>query len=72
MQGYGTIVLETQMQLNAQAVEKPTHIFVQAGVGALAASIFGFYHTLFGQNSPKCITVEPTNAACLLRVLRVK
>jgi diaminopropionate ammonia-lyase len=66
MQGYGTIVLETQMQLNAQAVEKPTHIFVQAGVGALAASIFGFYHTLFDKNSPKCITVEPTNAACLL------
>jgi diaminopropionate ammonia-lyase len=66
MQGYGTIVLETQMQLNAQAIEKPTHIFVQAGVGALAASIFGFYHTLFNQNSPKCITVEPTNAACLL------
>ena len=27
---------------------------------------FGFYHTLFDQNSPKCITVEPTNAACLL------
>ena len=38
---------------------------VQAGVGALAAAVIGFYHSLFGQDAPICVVVEPENAACL-------
>ncbi|MPN48422.1 Diaminopropionate ammonia-lyase [bioreactor metagenome] len=44
---------------------KPTHLFIQAGVGALAASVIGFYHALFGQDAPKCIVVEPDEAPCI-------
>lgn len=65
MQGYTSMILETQAQLSGSGVVKPTHVFVQAGVGALAASVIGFYHTLFGQDAPKCIVVEPENAACI-------
>jgi len=65
MQGYTTMFLETQEQFSAQGMIKPSHIFVQAGVGALAASVIGFYHALFPGDAPICIVVEPDNAACL-------
>jgi len=67
MQGYTTMTAEIQEQLSGQGLIKPTHIFVQAGVGALAAAVIGYYHSLFGQDAPKCIVVEPENAACLLQ-----
>ena len=53
MQGYTTMFSETQEQLAAQGIVKPTHIFVQAGVGALAASMIGFYRGLFGYGDTK-------------------
>jgi len=65
MQGYTTMMSEIQEQFAAQGLTKPTHVFVQAGVGALAASVIGFYHALFRENAPKCVVVEPENAACL-------
>lgn len=65
MQGYTTLVSETQEQLAAMGMIKPTHIFVQAGVGALAASVIGHYHSLFKKDAPICVVVEPEKAACL-------
>lgn len=65
MQGYSTIFTEAQEQLAAQGIIKPTHVFVQAGVGALAASCIGYYAHLFGAERPVSVVVEPDNAACL-------
>ena len=65
MQGYNTMLLEAQEQFSSQGIVKPTHVFVQAGVGAMAASVIGFYSALFKEDSPKFIVVEPENAACL-------
>lgn len=65
MQGYTTMFSEVQEQLAAQGIIRPTHIFIQAGVGALAASIIGFYHSLFGEDAPLCVVTEPDRAACL-------
>ena len=70
MQGYTTMFLETQKQFSAQGIIKPTHIFVQAGVGALAASVIGFYHSLFGDEAPICVVVEPEKAACLYESMK--
>ena len=66
MQGYTTMLSEAQEQLAAQGLSQPTHIFVQAGVGSLAAATIGFYHNLFGDSIRTCV-VEPTQAACLYR-----
>jgi diaminopropionate ammonia-lyase len=66
MQGYTTMLSEAQEQLAAQGLSQPTHIFVQAGVGSLAAATIGFYHNLFGDSIQTCV-VEPTKAACLYR-----
>lgn len=65
MQGYQTLYAEAQEQLVSVGISKPTHVFIQAGVGALAASVIGFYHSLFGNDAPKCIIVEPDKAPCI-------
>jgi diaminopropionate ammonia-lyase len=67
MQGYTTMLSEAQEQLAAQGLSRPTHIFIQAGVGSLAAATIGFYASLFGKESPRSVVVEPTRAACLFR-----
>lgn len=65
MQGYTTMFSEAQEQFAAQGIIRPSHIFIQAGVGALAAAIIGYYHSLFGEDAPVCVVVEPDRAACL-------
>lgn len=67
MQGYATIAAECVEQLNSLGMEKPTHIFVQAGVGSFAAAIQGYFTAAFGEERPKTIVVEADQAACLLK-----
>jgi diaminopropionate ammonia-lyase len=70
MQGYTTILAEAQMQLAAQGLVKPTHIFVQGGVGALSAATVGFYRRRFGDDQPVIVVVEPSAVPCLLESAR--
>jgi diaminopropionate ammonia-lyase len=65
MQGYSTMYLEIQEQLAALGIIKPSHIFVQAGVGSLAASVVNYYKNLFNEDAPTTIIVEPDNANCI-------
>ena len=65
MQGYNSIMLEAQEQFSGMGLVKPTHVIVQAGVGAMAASVVGFYSSLFPNDPPKFIVVEPDKAACI-------
>jgi diaminopropionate ammonia-lyase len=71
MQGYTTMLLETQKQFSSQGIDYPTHIFVQAGVGALAAAVIGFYSALCnGEKTPKFIVVEPDQAGCIFETAK--
>lgn len=65
MQGYTTMLVEAQEQLSGMGIYRPTHVFVQAGVGALAASVIGFYTALFPENPPIFCVVEPDKAPCI-------
>ena len=65
MQGYNSILLEAQEQFAGMGIVKPTHVFVQAGVGAMAASVVGFYSALFPNDPPMFVVVEPDQAACV-------
>ncbi|MGG7098896.1 diaminopropionate ammonia-lyase [Clostridium sardiniense] len=67
MQGYGTMALEALDQLNAIKVLKPTHIFVQAGVGSLAGAVQGFFASEFGDECPKTVIVESNLADCFYK-----
>ncbi|MGB5985229.1 MAG: diaminopropionate ammonia-lyase [Desulfobacterales bacterium] len=64
MQGYMTMCAEAVDQLRAEDAH-PTHIFVQAGVGALAGSVVGYLAQVYRQPRPKFIIMEPNNAACI-------
>ena len=65
MQGYATLAHEIQGQLKEQNIHKPTHIFLQAGVGSFAGAIQGYYADLFGEERPISIVVEPDKADCI-------
>ncbi len=67
MQGYGTMSREASEQLKENGVERPTHIFVQAGVGSLAASVVGYFSNLYPDAPPKFIICEADAAACLYK-----
>jgi diaminopropionate ammonia-lyase len=61
MQGY-TLMLD---EISAQAQHRYTHVFVQGGVGGLAAVVAGYFLDRDGTSRPKLIVVEPDKAACL-------
>ncbi len=61
MQGYGTMALEADEQFN----ERPTHIFVQAGVGSLAGAMVGYFANKYKDHPPVMVVVEASVAACL-------
>ena len=65
MQGYATLFTETQNRLMRQGVARPTHIFLQAGVGAFAAAALAYYQKCFGEDAPISLIVEPRTADCL-------
>lgn len=67
MQGYGTISSEACDQLRELEVSRPTHVFIQAGVGSLASSVVGYFSNRFPDHPPKFIIMEASAAACLYK-----
>ncbi|MBW8815850.1 MAG: diaminopropionate ammonia-lyase [Caulobacterales bacterium] len=61
MQGYSVLAAE----IVEQCASPPTHVFLQAGVGGLAAAVAGHFHAVWGAAAPKVIVVEPQAAPCL-------
>ncbi len=67
MQGYGTMAMEAGQQLQEYGCQRPTHIFVQAGVGSLAGAVVGYYSNLYADQPPVFVVVEADVAACLYK-----
>ena len=67
MQGYGTMASEAAEQLKAAGVDRPTHIFVQAGVGSLAGAVQGYFANLYPDCCPTTVVMEAQIADCLYR-----
>jgi len=65
MHGYGLMAAEIEAALD----EPPTHVIVQAGVGALAAAMCADFWLRYGARRPSFIVVEPTSADCIARSL---
>ena len=65
MQGYALMVEEAFSQL--PETNWPTHIFIQGGVGGLAASVCGHLWESYGSKRPVITVVEPIEADCLYR-----
>jgi diaminopropionate ammonia-lyase len=67
MQGYGTLVLEADQQLKDDGIDRPTHVFVQAGVGSLAGAVVGYFANKYKDNPPVMVVCEASAADCLYR-----
>ena len=67
MQGYSTIINEIVEQLEAAKEEKPTHVFLQAGVGSFAGAVQGYLAHLYGDDRPITIICEPHGANCIYK-----
>ncbi len=67
MQGYGSMAGEAAEGLKELGTDRPTHVFVQAGVGSLAGAVVGFFTNLFPDDPPKFIIMEAEAAACLYK-----
>jgi diaminopropionate ammonia-lyase len=63
MQGYCVTADEALQQIP----RVPTHVFVQGGVGGLAAAVCSHLWQVFEQQRPVYIVVEPDKADCLYR-----
>ncbi len=67
MQGYSTLLAEALEQMRAQGIDRPTHVFAQAGVGSLAAAVVGYFVNQFPDNPPRFVVLESQAADCLYR-----
>jgi diaminopropionate ammonia-lyase len=69
MQGYGSIAAEVAEQTAARADGECayTHVFLQGGVGGLAAGVASWLWEYHGERRPSFIVVEPEQADCLLQ-----
>lgn len=64
-QGYTTMIFEALDQMKEAGFEKPTHIFLQAGVGAMAGSVLGAVACEYVGDHPVASIVEPVEVACI-------
>ncbi len=68
MQGYGIMVAEIIEQTGSQADQPAfTHVFLQGGVGGLAAGVASYLWEFHGSHRPRFIVVEPRQADCLFQ-----
>ena len=61
MSGYGVMTREICDELD----QAPTHVFLQGGVGGLAAGVVAGFRQHWGDDAPRAIIVEPELAPCL-------
>ncbi|WP_026621502.1 diaminopropionate ammonia-lyase (plasmid) [Ensifer sp. WSM1721] len=66
MQGYTALVREALRQMP----EPPTHVFIQSGVGGIAAAVAGHLAIVLDERRPVFTVVDPARAACLFETAR--
>lgn len=66
MQGYTAMLREIAREMDAP----PTHVFLQAGVGGLAAATAGYFEVIYGSQRPTFVVVEPDRADCIFQSMQ--
>jgi diaminopropionate ammonia-lyase len=67
MHGYTVMMAEALDQLEKDHAGPLTHIFVQGGVGGLAAAVCAHSWNILGNEAPAVVVVEPERADCLFQ-----
>ncbi|POF33609.1 diaminopropionate ammonia-lyase [Roseibium marinum] len=68
MQGYELMAFEALDQWPHEAL--PTHVFLQTGVGGMAAAVVAHFWRRFGADRPVFVLADPLNSACWLETIR--
>lgn len=63
--GYTTMIREVVQQIEEQALAKPTHVFLQAGVGSMAGGVLGWLADTLKAEMPVASIIEATDSACV-------
>jgi len=71
MQGYLTMISEAIKQMRQLNIGKPTHVFLQAGVGSMAAAVLAYLVNVYGNKYPKTVIIEPHQAACFYHSVEI-
>lgn len=64
--GYSTMAREALNQMD----EKPTHVFVQAGVGAMAGGVIWYLHNKYSEELPFVGVIEASPVACIFESVK--
>ncbi len=67
IQGYTTMAREAAEQLSEYGFQQPTHVFLQAGVGAMAGGVLGYLANHYAEAPPIFSVVEPSSIPCIYR-----
>jgi len=67
VQGYATMAGESLEQIRNAGFDLPTHVFVQAGVGSMAAAVVGHYANQLNQDCPLFFIMESDQADCMYK-----
>ncbi len=70
MAGYTTMFEEIDEAMADRKTASLTHVFIQSGVGSFAGSAAWYYYRHHRESLPALISVEPTEADCLLESVR--
>ena len=65
VQGYATMAREAAEQLTEAGIDRPTHVFLQAGVGAMAGGVLGCLADRYRDQRPVFAIVEPESIPCI-------
>lgn len=65
--GYTTMAGEALEQLSDRDITKPSHVFLQAGVGSMAGAVLGYLTHYYQQHPPITTIVEPDTVACIYK-----
>ena len=73
MQGYGIIAAEVLESTGSKPGERGrfTHVFIQGGVGGVAAGLGSYLWEFHGANRPGIVIIEPMQADCLFQSARL-
>lgn len=68
--GYTTMVGEALEQLSDHGIAKPSHVFLQAGVGSMAGGVLGYLAHYYDHKPPLTTIVEPDTVACIYKSIQ--
>ncbi|EQF66791.1 diaminopropionate ammonia-lyase domain protein [Clostridioides difficile CD201] len=63
--------LRSYRQLKEYGVDRPTHVFVQAGVGSLAGAVQGYVASIYDE-CPITVVVEADEADCYYKSAKLE